>query len=341
MLAGWLLLLVASAEDFLMAKYREQYLSNRQTPEENWRSLKDASFVSPSVLPSRIVVIPDLHGDFDYTVNLLKLTGLIDDEGKWTGGNETMLVQLGDIADRGPHAPIIYELLWDLQDSASPGQVVLLTGNHEIMMMLGDYAFLSRRETDLYHGGLSPKNVWNPKTGYLGRNVVLRHKPIFQFEDLIFVHGGLESELSLIDDVQISNLVFSAVNEGKHHEIVAGDTSPLWSRLYTKRDPKACRDLQKALERRQATHQIVGHTVTTTNTIQLLCNNEFIMTDTGVSAWMLNRPTALIIEYEDNLVRNWYSIQPKIGKTKLFSDKVCLSENNTRGICKHFPKSEF
>lgn len=53
---------------------------------------------------SRIVAIGDLHGDLNKTVSALKLAGVltIDDVGSpiWCGG-DSIVVQLGDILDRG------------------------------------------------------------------------------------------------------------------------------------------------------------------------------------------------------------------------------------------------
>ena len=55
---------------------------------------------------SRVVAIGDLHGDLQKTVIALKLAGVlsISTEGTplWCGG-DTIIVQLGDILDRGDH----------------------------------------------------------------------------------------------------------------------------------------------------------------------------------------------------------------------------------------------
>ena len=49
----------------------------------------------------RIVAIGDLHGDYKNYLEVLRIAGLIDKRGKWSGG-KTHLVQTGDIPDRGP-----------------------------------------------------------------------------------------------------------------------------------------------------------------------------------------------------------------------------------------------
>ena len=47
----------------------------------------------------RIVAIGDLHGDYGNYIEALRVAGLVDKKGKWSGGN-THLVQTGDIPDR-------------------------------------------------------------------------------------------------------------------------------------------------------------------------------------------------------------------------------------------------
>lgn len=47
----------------------------------------------------RIVALGDLHGDFSNALATLTMSGVIDEDRKWTG-NIDFLVQTGDIIDR-------------------------------------------------------------------------------------------------------------------------------------------------------------------------------------------------------------------------------------------------
>ena len=47
----------------------------------------------------RIVAVGDLHGDFGNARKVLEMSGVIDNEGNWTG-NVDFFVQTGDIIDR-------------------------------------------------------------------------------------------------------------------------------------------------------------------------------------------------------------------------------------------------
>jgi hypothetical protein len=82
----------------------------------------------------KIVVIGDLHGDYENFVDILKGTGLVDDDLHWAAG-DTHFVQTGDILDRGHFAKDILDLILSLEKEAEAagGKVHLLLGNHEEM----------------------------------------------------------------------------------------------------------------------------------------------------------------------------------------------------------------
>lgn len=93
--------------------------------------------------PQRIVAVGDLHGDHQAWRTIARAAGLIDAGGRWAGGRITF-VQTGDIVDRGPDSLKIIEDLMRLQREArrAGGQVVVLTGNHEAMMVIGDLRYV-------------------------------------------------------------------------------------------------------------------------------------------------------------------------------------------------------
>ena len=100
---------------------------------------------APAAAPTvRIVAVGDLHGDFVAWTAIAKGAGLIDAKGHWAGG-KTILVQTGDVVDRGPDSLDIIRQLQALQREAprSGGKVVTLVGNHEAMNMTGDLRYVS------------------------------------------------------------------------------------------------------------------------------------------------------------------------------------------------------
>lgn len=99
--------------------------------------------VSAQPAPQRIVAVGDLHGDYAAWLDIAKAARLVGRDLKWTGGRTT-LVQMGDVTDRGPDSLKIIRHLQQLQRQArgAGGNVVILLGNHEAMMVTGDYRYV-------------------------------------------------------------------------------------------------------------------------------------------------------------------------------------------------------
>lgn len=93
--------------------------------------------------PQRIVAVGDLHGDYQAWLEIALRAGLIDRRNRWAGGS-TVLVQTGDVTDRGPDSLKIIRHLMRLQGQArrSGGRVVVVLGNHEAMNMTDDLRYV-------------------------------------------------------------------------------------------------------------------------------------------------------------------------------------------------------
>ncbi len=97
--------------------------------------------------PQRIVAVGDVHGDFDALVGILRAAGVLDENLQWVGGR-TILVQTGDILDRGTRSRSVMDLLMMLEKQApkSGGRVMALLGNHEVMNLMGDLRYVTPQE---------------------------------------------------------------------------------------------------------------------------------------------------------------------------------------------------
>src|SRR5205085_11225776 len=95
----------------------------------------------------RIIAIGDLHGDYAAWNAIARSAGLMDTKGRWTG-KRIILVQAGDVPDRGPNSARILRQLMRLQREAprQGGQVIALIGNHEAMNMIGDLRYVDPGE---------------------------------------------------------------------------------------------------------------------------------------------------------------------------------------------------
>ena len=97
--------------------------------------------------PQRIVAVGDLHGDYKAWQDIARAAGIIDARGRWAGGN-LILVQLGDILDRGADSLKIVRNLQQLQREAPRrgGKVYVVLGNHEAMNLIGDDRYVTPGE---------------------------------------------------------------------------------------------------------------------------------------------------------------------------------------------------
>ena len=99
----------------------------------------------------RIVAVGDIHGAFDQFVAILRTAGLIDNRNRWSG-KKAVLVQTGDILDRGADSRKALDLLRKLEGEAqrAGGRVYALLGNHELMRLVSDWRYVSQGETEAF-----------------------------------------------------------------------------------------------------------------------------------------------------------------------------------------------
>ena len=97
---------------------------------------------SPLQVGQRLVVIGDVHGDYQALQQMLRLAGVVgdndNDHDEWKGG-DTIVVQCGDMMDRGGQELACWALLCRLshQAAAAGGAVSVLWGNHEVLNATG------------------------------------------------------------------------------------------------------------------------------------------------------------------------------------------------------------
>jgi calcineurin-like phosphoesterase family protein len=95
----------------------------------------------------RIVTVADIHGDLTDFIAILQQIGFTNESRQWTGGS-AVLVQTGDVIDRGPKSRECLDLVMDLERQAPQrnGRVVPLLGNHEMMNLMGDLRYVSDQD---------------------------------------------------------------------------------------------------------------------------------------------------------------------------------------------------
>ncbi len=90
----------------------------------------------------RLVAIGDVHGDFPAAMKALEIAGVMNSKGEWIGKN-TVVVQVGDVMDRGDSELAIFTKFLRLKKKAlkEGGDVIVMNGNHEIMNVMGDFRY--------------------------------------------------------------------------------------------------------------------------------------------------------------------------------------------------------
>lgn len=212
-----------------------------------------------NVYPSqeRVIVVPDVHGDYDALYwCLFYAAQVIDENWKWKGGN-TWLVMLGDLVDRNRpgftfldekgwglgeipgEEIIILEKLYELDQQARRhgGRVFKNLGNHEIMnLMQQDYTYATP----------------NAKTPNRRENIrkALGECGIFgvlQIGTSLFAHGGVVEATfsSLPEDANFFTEVQKQTREAlqtntKKEDVGEALGSILWDRTWSSKQNVNC-----------------------------------------------------------------------------------------------------
>ena len=104
-----------------------------------------AGRIAPAAESEQVIIgLGDVHGNFDGLCDILKRTGLINEAHHWTGG-QTVLVQTGDLVDRGAREREVLDLIMLLESEApeAGGQLEFVLGNHEVMNIMGDLRYVT------------------------------------------------------------------------------------------------------------------------------------------------------------------------------------------------------
>ncbi len=267
----------------------------------------------PSTLaaPERLVGFADVHGDFDATVRVLTLAGLIDENQTWVGGT-TVVVQTGDQLDRGDGERAILDLFESLSEQAwaAGGGFYPLLGNHEIMNLALDLRYVTpggfAEFEDIEHDSNDPFLSEYPpqqrgrvaafRSGGPYAQILAGHNLTMQVGTTVFVHGGILPQHAVVGLKTINEEV-QAWARGEAPEPtrwVRSATSPVWSRHYSDRpDASDCALLAQALETLGAVRMVVGHTVQDAPNPD--CNGKVWRMDVGMAAHYGGSPAAIEI----------------------------------------------
>ena len=245
-----------------------------------------------------LFVVGDIHGEYARLLALLNSSGLVDGDGRWSGGRRHV-VFLGDVPDRGADVTRTLWFLYRLEGEAAAagGGAHVVLGNHEVMNFTRDLRYVSAKETLVaqMHGTSYPA-LFDLRESHLGRWLAGR-PALMKVDEVILAHGGLSPSYAsypvqalndsirgflsedilyewwdttmivVTDSAQVEPaleryrkvLVVDSAAFALREGVLFGEDGPLWFRGYVRSD--GLEDALRAmLERQGSLLHVVGHT---------------------------------------------------------------------------------
>lgn len=260
-------------------------------------------------MPQRLVAIGDLHGDLGGTRAALRAAGAIDSADRWIGG-ELVVVQTGDVLDRGDDEQAILDLIarLEIEAKAAGGAFIMLLGNHELMNAAGDFRYVTKggfADFDDVPGLDTAKYEAAPETkrhriaalapGGLYAKRLAEHAVIAIVGDTVFSHAGVLGDwVTHVDDVNRSSRCWLDGQAGSADDkppALASDDSPVWTRAVGV-EPADCAQAKAALDALGVKRMVVGHTVQDRG-INAVCGDTVWRIDVGL-ARLYNGPIEVL-----------------------------------------------
>jgi hypothetical protein len=241
----------------------------------------------------KIVVIGDIHADYEILLAVLKKAGLINDRLEWIGG-KTYLVMIGDLVDgkaridnwSGDSDLKVINFLEKLikQAKRKKGDVIILLGNHEFMNIRGNFTYSGEHGIKEMGGELKRLKYFNNQFRKFAKKCFLA----VNIGGWIFCHAGIPPEISKKYPITKLNAMLQKFlsNEMSIHEdsvffnIISGENGILTTREFGLNDVN-CKRLTSTLENLKANFMVIGHTVQ--ERINDVCNKRLWRVDVGLS----------------------------------------------------------
>jgi len=261
---------------------------------------------SNGIIPqkNRILVIGDLHADFNKTKELFINFNIIDVNENWIATpKDTTIVQLGDQLDGGGRGEgesygelELINFMDRLHDKANKygGGVYSLIGNHEIMNLLGDFKYSSKKDIQLQGGIELRKKLFAPG-GDLFNKMSCTRNVVLQVGDFIFVHAGIlpehinpnEKESFIKKINTLMRLYLQGKKDWDDPEIqkyFLDTDGVIWNRKYGNKELSndTCENINKVTKLLNVGHMVIGHTVQ--DNINSKCDNKLWRVDVGLSS---------------------------------------------------------
>ncbi|KAL4435245.1 hypothetical protein ABPG77_001927 [Micractinium sp. CCAP 211/92] len=309
--------------------------------EEPVRTVAPKPHTGPTVFvqaTGRIVAIGDIHGDLQKALACLEMAGVLAEDGghiKWVGG-DTVVVQLGDVLDRGDceigSVLLLREL--DRQARQEGGAVYMLNGNHESLNVAGDFRYVTPgaffesaraaglSEADIAAGDqrriLQARWYLYQPGGAMARELA-KNPTVLVVNNIVFAHGGLlphhlKYGLQRINDEVAAWMNGTTLPDGSQaappFPAMGDSNSVQWNRTFGKERVSDYErmhmnmQLRATLEALNARAMVVGHTPQMSG-VNCECDGRVWRVDAGMSSGVLDAAPQVLefsVDEEDRLV---------------------------------------
>jgi hypothetical protein len=247
--------------------------------------------------PKRLVAIGDLHGDLRAARAALRAAGAIDDRDRWAGG-DLVVVQTGDVLDRGDDEHAILDLIGRLETEAhlAGGAYIMLLGNHELMNAAGDFRYVTPAGThdfdDMIAAAPPPSSTPDRVRGRLAAlgaggpyaRRLAEHAIVAIVGDTLFSHAGVLGRwVTRVDELNQSARCWMDGQAREPPAALTSSDSPVWTRAAGEANVD-CAAVRAALDALRVQRMVVGHTVQQ-HGITSACDGALWRIDVGLATY--------------------------------------------------------
>lgn len=283
-----------------------------------------------------VYAVGDVHGDLHALRSGLVAAGVLDERGECWAAGDAVLVQTGDLLDRGPDDYEILRFMRALrrQARACGGEVASVLGNHEVMNVLGDFScvldasanepfdrLMARSAGRAWAADVSDAEQRQERSraaalapGGLVARTTLAAPIALTVGRTLFVHGGLLSKhVPHLLEWNAAAHAFVRGNAPLPVEALMRADAPLWTRRYSREprpDGEACTELHAVLAATGCERMVVGHTPQPCGA-NCACDGAVWRIDTGMSDFYGGRAEVLRIGSDGGVAVA--SVHPRAG----------------------------
>ena len=259
--------------------------------------------------PKRLIAIGDVHGDLGAARAALRAGGAIDERDAWIGG-DLVVVQVGDVLDRGDDEQAIFDLFEKLEGQAAKagGALVWLLGNHELMNAARDFRYVTpgaMRDFDDAPGVDPATGPADAPAEQRGRIAALAPGGVYAkvmaeqnvwaiVGDTLFAHAGMAgpwtTQLGLAN--RSARCWLAGKGGAEPPPVFTDDEGPMWTRVWGG-DEVDCDAFKAALGKLGVARMVVGHTVQASGA-NSKCDGALWRIDVGLSKYYGENPIQVL-----------------------------------------------